>query len=98
MLQIFCHDQEVKKSVFFFQFFASVCTDVFSYVFWQKTKIHKLLRIFDFLAHLNNASFLYAILKLITKVMFILSSNSSDSEFWSVNQRPNLWILKRLNF
>ena len=34
---------------------------------------------------MNSVSFLYIILNLITKVVFILSSISKGLEFWSVN-------------
>ena len=47
--------------------------------FWQKTKIHNLLQIFDLQVELNSASAL--IFSLITKVMFILSSIFSGLEF-----------------
>ena len=44
-----------------------------------------MLQVFHLMVELNNESFFYIALYLITKMMFILSSVSSGLEFLSVN-------------
>ena len=54
---------------------------IFLPIFLAKDKNLNLLKIFNLLVELNSKSFLYSALYLITKLVFILRSISSASEF-----------------